>query len=57
MDNMECEADNYKTSMIFLMRPYVYEVIDGKRKRVSPFVVKDGIVTEIKQRGIISRIK
>jgi hypothetical protein len=33
----------------------VYEVVDGKRKRVSPFVfAKDGVtIVAIKQRAII----
>jgi len=39
------------------VKPYVYEVINGKRKRVSPFVIENGVVTEIKQRAIIQVFK
>jgi hypothetical protein len=60
---MSCECINIppcatrpSSSEVKLIRlkPYVYEVINGKRKRVSPFVIKDGIITEIKKRAIIS---
>lgn len=41
---------------LLVLKPYVYETIKGKRKRVNPLVVDDnGVVIEIKQRGIVSK--
>lgn len=48
-----CESLPYRATKILKLKPYVYEVINGKRKRVSPLVVENGIITEIKERAVI----
>lgn len=45
------------STIIVEVKPYVYELVKGKRKRVSPIVVKDGKIVEIKERGIVRRWK
>lgn len=46
-----------KKLTILELKPYVYEIVNGKRKRVNPLVFdKDGVtVIEIKERGIVSK--
>lgn len=42
-----------KAMIVVQVKPYVYEKINGKRKRVSPFVEVNGVITEIKKRAIV----
>lgn len=42
--------------ILLKIKPYVYEKVNGKRKRVSSFTVNElGQITEIKERAIISK--
>lgn len=51
------ECDNriggYPKTVLACIKPYVYEVVNGKRKRISPIVIENGIVTKIHERGIV----
>lgn len=38
---------------IIQVKPYIYEIVNGKRKRISPFVIENGVVVKIHERGIV----
>lgn len=51
------KCGDIKRVTLIRVKPYVYEMVNGKRKRVSPFTIVDGVVTEIKERAIIEIIR
>lgn len=55
----QCKALPFdgKIKNIIVVKPYVYEVINGKRKRVPPMVVENGVVVKIHKRAIITNRK
>lgn len=62
MDNVpnqsiECDDRLTHGKVVAMIKPYVYEVVNGKRKRVSPIVIENGVVVKIHQRGIIQTFK
>lgn len=40
---------------ILELKPYVYETVNGKRKRVNPLVVEGDTVVKIIPRGIVNK--
>lgn len=54
LENSVC-GDMPRAIRLMKVKPYVYEIVNGKKKRVSPFVMsEDGTtIIEIKQRAII----
>lgn len=53
----ESECQPIRVTTVLQIKPYVYEIVNGKRKRVSPLVIKNGVVTKIHERGIVSAHK
>lgn len=37
------------------LKPYVYKIVNGKRKRVSPLVMDGDTIVEIIARGIVNK--
>lgn len=45
---------NLRTILKVRMKPYLYETVNGKRKRISPYVFENGVIVKIIDRAIIS---
>ena len=55
--NLECGAITGKPLLLLSLKNYVYETVNGKRKRSSPYVFNEmGEISEIKQRAIIGKV-